>query len=529
MTSCEELAINELVKLEEQYIKTSEALTEWAKELNKGKDSCKTMKAILRERQKTDNRITDSMIHHLPDHLTEEYKHDYEKSTPGQSEILNLAEKIESERLRKLLAQTNDTMPIIAQYDLDVDQILLLSDTEQEQYRDLREDKILHAKHGIHTIDSGFKSKMIECGLLSDDEENKESTKIPSKGFWGDSEYYRYNFMLGDYFDSLGKYFHDYAKTIYVFKPSPEINKEALALLQKWLENRGIPLSVMALIQAKDGMNILANIQDEKYRDSFLGWLKKSVHKFWDYGNHGTGEVDFVQTGEILYKLRLRTDEEIEQAKQEGRTLNKYCVLRVPIKRNFTREQIGDVTTVQIDEKQNQIFIPLPKWYCPNHFNVGCKKCGNEDGFYTYDFVDEKKVILDDDWDGNCNYAYRHINYNTPLIPRDNLEVFAGHFFYKAGCATLANDLSNSIEKFSESVLYTEKKTPIQFVNEQLKVLGIASTTLTPQDIDVEDVKPDKIKEINIDETTKGIEAYNVWYGRAHRTQLKAEYFSDKA
>ena len=224
----------------------------------------------------------------------------------------------------------------------------------------------------------------------------------------------------------------------------------------------------VALIAGSEVTNILENIQDEKNRDTALGWMIKGYHKHQFYGNHGTGEVDFIQTGEYIFRL--------------GKENN--VVIKVPIKRETTREQVGDKTTVRILDKDNQVFIKCPE----------CK-----------------------------------LEWNVPIIGDEERDIFAGDLFYKAVEILMANDLSKSIETICENVIIKEVQTPEQFYEREMKKQGKIINVSGKDPIKVVENKPEKIKETKIDPASKSTISYNIMFGRAHRTQMKSEHFSDQA
>ena len=376
------------------------------------------------------------------------------------SGIKDLLQTLDDERFTELHESTNDTMPEIAEYDLKYDQVNKLSPAERQQYRDIRSKYFSEQKATISHGQTNFEEKMENLGLKSDEESNKKSTIIPPKGLWGVSDTYYYIKGVAERFDTISKYLQDIAKQVYVFKLSKEIDKNALKLLESYHDNRMIPLWEVALTGSEEIVNILENVQDEKNRDTALGWMQKGMDKHWNFGNHGAGEVDYIQTGEYIFRLGEKNN----------------VVIRVPIKREFTREQVGDKTTVKILDKANQIFIECPE----------CK-----------------------------------LKFNKPIVGDEERDLFAGDLFYKATNILLENDLSKAVEEICDNTIFVEHKS----AEDWLKEKGID----VKAKIKVVEQKPEKIKTENLDPNDKAIMGYNIYWGRAHRTADKSEHFSNEA
>lgn len=413
------------------------------------------------------------------------------------SGVKDLLKQLDDERFNELHESTTDTMPEIAEYDLNYDQVSKLSKAERQQYRDIRAKYFSEQKATISHGQTNFETKMENLGLKSDEETNKKSTIIPPKGLWGVSDTYYYIKGVAERFDTIGKYLQDIAKQVYVFKLSKEIDQNALKLLQSYHDNRCIPLWECALIGSEEITNILENVQDEKNRDTTLGWMKKGMDKHWNYGNHGAGEEDYIQTGEYIFKL----------GKEEN------VVVRVPIKREFTREQVGDKTTVKILDKGNQIQVT-----CPNHIDLECAQCKGTQ-FYINKMIkkgdnagDIEKVI----WDGKCG-----LDWNVPIIGDAERDLFAGDLFYKATNILLENDLSKAIEEICDNTIFVQHKTPEQWYKEK--------TGKDIKKVIVVTEKPEKIKTENLNPSDRAEIGYNIYWGRAHRTADKSEHFSNEA
>ncbi len=406
--------------------------------------------------------------------------------------VKDLLKTIDDETFKDLHESTSDTMPILAEYDLNYDQVTKLSPAERQQYRDTRAQYFSEQKATISHGQTNFEEKMQNLGLKSDEETNKKSTIIPPKGLWGVSDTYYYIKGVAERFDTIGKYLQDIAKQVYVFKLSKEIDKNALNLLNQYHDERMIPLWECALVGSEEITNILENVQDEKNRDTALGWMKKGMDKHWNFGNHGAGEVDYIQTGEFIFRLGEKEN----------------VVIRVPIKREFTREQVGDKTTVRLLDIGNQVHVT-----CPNHFDLKCGQCG-----YT-EFTIQREVdgkLKDVKWDRSCG-----LQFNKPIVGDEERDLFAGDLFYKASNILLENKLSQAIEEICDNTIFVQHKTPEQWFKEKTGN-DIKKTIVVTE-------KPEKIKTEKLDPKDRAEIGYNIYWGRAHRTADKSEHFSDNA
>ena len=403
--------------------------------------------------------------------------------------LINLGQDIDDDRLQELLDDTIDAMPVIAQYRLTHEQLNKLSKAEKQQYRDIRARLCSEQKATISHIQTNFEIQMENEGLKSDEESNKKSTIIPPKGLWGVSDTYYYIKGVAERFDTISKYLQDIAKQVYVFKLEKTLDQEVLKLLESYHDERMIPIWETSLVGSEEIINILENIQDEKNRDTALGWMKKGMDKHWNFGNHGAGEVDYIQTGEYIFRL--------------GKTEN--VVVRVPIKREFTREQVGDKTTVKLLDQTNQIHI-----HCPNYIDVSCLSCGGK--YFLINTPDGGNKR----WDGYCG-----LDFNKPIIADEERDLFAGDLFYKATNILLENKLSQAMEGICDNAIFVEHKNANQWFKEKTGKDGV--------DIRVIEEKPEKIKTENLDPADRAVIGYNIYWGRAHRTADKSEHFSNEA
>jgi hypothetical protein len=404
----------------------------------------------------------------------------------------NLNKKISDKHFDDLHTSQNDTMPTIAKRKLTDAQFNRLSPAEQQQYYDIRDKYFSQQKAVVNHSSTNDQTEKQSRGIMSQEQSNKKSTIIPPKQLWGESDTYRYIHEMAEKYDTISKYLRDVAKQVYVFKLDTSLDKEALKLFKQYHDERMVPLWETSLIGAEEIISILENVQDEKNRDTALGWMIKGCDKHWNYGNHGTGEVDFIQTGEYVYKL----------GKDEK------TIIKIAVKRETTREQIGDKTTVRILDKGNQIFI-----HCPNYIDyIKCKECGSE----TFVHKDNPKKI----WDHNCG-----LDFNKPIIGDEERDLFAGDLFYKAADFLRVNKLSQAIETICDGVIYVNHQTPEEFFVAEWKRRG--KDVKVPKNLKViEEKKPEKIKTVDLKPENRAGVGYNILWGRAHRTADKADWFS---
>ncbi len=386
-------------------------------------------------------------------------------NNPITLENLNLG--MDDAELQRRIDSSTDNMPYIAKRKLTYTQIQTLSPSEKQQYAELRKQYISEQKQALHVADEDHNELLSLAGIKSKEETDRKSTQLPPKQLWGKSDTYEFLLTEAEGLESVVKYLYDVAKQVYVFKLGPDLDKELQKDLEEMHDKVIIPMCKMSILKTNMIKYILDNVQDEKNRDTLAGWLQKSVHKFLDYGNHGTGEVDFIQTGEHIMKLGGGT-----------------TVIRIPISREFTREQINDKTTFELTDRTNQMFITCPE----------CK-----------------------------------LEFNKPIITDEKRDVVAGDYFNKALNILLNDPVNRVIEKICDNVIIMPLKTPEQFLIEEYKKKGKDIKGIDFKSIKVITEKPTKIKEADIDPSQKSDVAFNIFYGRSNRTWAKAEYFSENA
>jgi len=447
-------------------------------------------------------------------------------------ENLNLG--IDTELLERYLKSSTDCMPIISKKKLTYTQLMLMSDTEKQQYAELRKKAISEQKASLHIADEDHTELLSLAGIKSTEEKDRKSTQIPPKQLWGKSDTYEFLLNEAEALECVTKYLYDIAKQVYVFKLGKELDKELQKDLQEMHDKVIIPMCKVSILKTNMVKYILDNVQDEKNRDTLGGWIQKAVHKFLDYGNHGTGEVDFIETGEHIMKL-VNNQEEIDTAIANNNDTSKrpvkipkltWTILRIPIKREFTREQISDKTLFELLDSTNQLFI-----HCPNHLDIVCSKCDNRTEFHrvvTRDVTDKNGVMhvetKNEKWDKNCG-----LEWNVPIITDEKRDVIAGDYFDKALNILLNDPVNRVIEKICSNVIIMPLKTPEQFFKEEYSKREKELKGIDFKSIKIVNAKPTKIKEEEIEQSQKTDVAFNIFYGRSNRTWAKAEYFSGKA
>ena len=419
----------------------------------------------------------------LPDEFKDQSKVRSFSGTSSTLENLNLG--ISTEELTKKLESSTDYMPLIAKKRLTLHQLGLLSDSEKQQYVELRTKEKSEQKTNLHNADEYDKEVFQLAGIKNKEEKDRKSTQIPPKALWGKSDTYEFLLAEAEALDCVVKYLYDVAKQVYVFKLGKGLDRELQKDLEEMHDKVIIPMSKVSILKTNMVKYILDNVQDEKNRDTLCGWIEKAVHKFSFYGNHGTGEVDFIETGEHIMKL-VSNQDEIDEAVAEGRKPPKltYSILRIPIFREFTREQISDKTVFELVDSNNQMFIECPQ----------------------------------------C-----HLKWNKPIITDEKRDVIAGDYFNKALNILVNDPVNRVIEKICDNVMTVQLKTPEEFFKEEYKKREKELKGITFKDIKVINMKPIKIKEEDLLDSQKTDVSYNIFFGRANRTWAKSEYFSGKA
>ena len=400
------------------------------------------------------------------------YTRDYDSSNRGKPQLENLnvdlTQKIDDARFEELKSSTNDSIPLLAQNDLTFEQVQQLPESEKEEYFEQRDKLISEQKARISNIASNNELKREALGIKTKEEKEKKFAKIPEKSLWGDGDlYWTINKIIENYETQI-KYMHDFARQVYVFKMEPELDKQAAQYLQNEFHNHILKQFNLILLASRATLDLYGNLQDEKNRDTLLGWMKRAVHKFLNYGNHGAGEVDFIETGIITFKLA-----------PDNKT-----IIRVSIKTPFTREQTGDETVLEIVDQDNQI-------------HVECPEC--------------------------------HLKFNKPIIPDEQRDMFSGDLFKRAVLALADREACKAIESAVDNVIVVEYKSHEEFYKQEMQKRGLKYTDVDVKNIKVVDAKPTKIKEENIDPDSKVAQAYNILYSRAGRKFEKSEWFSEQA
>ena len=277
---------------------------------------------------------------------------------------------------------------------------------------------------------------------------------------------------------AIGDQFLDMSKQVKEFKPTDETLKKAIPQIQKYIQEELKPYAKVATAICSGLKTILRNITDEKYTGTKSGWMKIAVDKFLEAGNHGSGEVNAVLTG--LYIMKLG---KFDIKDDDGKVIKTIdCVIRTPVERETTREQVGDKCVFEIDSEEF----------------VKCPQCG--------------------------------LDFNKPQIADEERDLIAGDIFVEAQQILLKDGLSNFIDYVAKNVITEEIKSPEQFFKEQMKKKYNKEVTDEElKNLKVIENTPEKIKAVDIDPESINRIDHSILNNGARRKHEKAEEFSKKA
>lgn len=423
--------------------------------------------------------------------VPDEFKdHKYDpKSMSNDSTLENLtSNRISNEQLDQLLKSTNDVIPFLCEKQLTLQQVQKLPKIEQKEY--------LKARNKIVSQDKAELSNIAEfCGIQTQEELEKESTILTPEELWGESLAWDYSNAISIMHKIFYSYWKDVADTLYKFKPTDDLDKEAIKVhLKNWLQHELYPMFKIQLAKMHEIKIIMQNFTDQKNAETAQVWMKIGKEKYQSYGNHGSGSVNSVLTGKHIMKLKYyNADDKDEDGNPKKGAKAHWAVLIIPVSRPYTREQTGDKAKFDV----GQIII---------------KTC-------------DKVHIGKDGKPFTCNNEI-YVN-NVPIEIKEDA---IGDLCYQAEKVLLGNGLSNFIETVSDSVAYIDVQTPEQFFKREIK--SKFNKTVTDEDIKLLEkivLKPTKIKAEDIPKDSLKTMAYNPYYGRAGRRHEKAPDFSAKA
>lgn len=407
------------------------------------------------------------------DYVTELLK-DEDFTNPNLSRVNPTNDnQITDEQFDELSNSVFDRTEELAEKELSIKQLDKLSDAEAEQV--LKQDNSV--RKARKTIDNDIIKRNQEYaqkrGLhIEPDKVTKE--RPPSK-YWEVTEASNLCFEARDYHYNLGDQFNDLGNQLVQFPPTIETKEKAIPEFLRYLREELIPYTKVFNGILKGTKGILRNITDEKYTKTKSGWMKEAADKFLRYGNHGSGEVNAVLTG--IYIMKLGKHEIKDEDGNVIKTID--CVIRTPVEREDTREQVGDKCVFEIDSQQ---FITCP----------------------------------------NCTFEF-----NKPAINDEERDLIAGDMFEEQKEILLKDGLSNFIDHVATNVITEEIKTPEQFFKEAMKKkYNIEVTDEELKKLIVIENTPEKIKAINIDPESINRIDHSILHNGARRKLNKAEDFS---
>ncbi len=308
--------------------------------------------------------------------------------------------------------------------------------------------------------------------------EEKVTKERPPEKFWGQSATYDLVQKVANYHYILGDQFTDLARQIEQFKPTSETQKKAIPELEKYIKEELIPYTKLAIASCKGTETILRNITDEKYTGTKSGWMKIAYDKFMESGNHGSGEVNAVLTGIYVMKLGKYNIKD-----EDGKVIKTIdCIIRTPVERETTREQVGDKAIFEIESEQ---FVTCPQ----------------------------------------CN-----LEFNKPAIADEERDLIAGDMFGESRKILIHNGVSNFIDYTANNVITEEIKSPEQFFKEAMKKkYNKEVTDQELKNLKVVENTAEKIKAVDIDPESINRIDHSILNNGARRKHEKAEEFSKKA
>ena len=299
-------------------------------------------------------------------------------------------------------------------------------------------------------------------------EPEKTGKTLPPSEFWGPSEIYERVLEREAMLTIMLKDVKDIRQQLFKFKPNQEIDQ---SLCDKFDHvNREVfePIDKLIFTTNDAYMTLTDPNVDDKWGETLSKWMEIGADKYLAFGNHGSGEIHSVLTGKYVMRLNRTTvlDEDT------GETKAVDAVVTVPIKREFTREQVADKVLMKL----------LSAIDCPV-----------------------------------CKERFK--------LPDEYMDLIAGDLFDRAHKALLVNPLTQFLDAMTNDiVLVKEFKSPQQFYREQCALYRKKVTEEEIANVATIEVKPEKIKL----ETLQKME-FNMKYGNADRRHNMAEHFSDQS
>jgi hypothetical protein len=155
-----------------------------------------------------------------------------------------------------------------------------------------------------------------------------ESSDIPPEHFWGQSEAYYDARGFEQEHAKLSKSWGDVAETLFHFRPTPEVAAYCSKRFKEYKDNDFANFRLANMVLLKAYQNVTNPVSDGKWGELLDGWFKIGWDQKVNCGSHGSGVVNSIDTGEYVIK-------EYKDGRREV----------VGLKREFTREQVGDKTS----------------------------------------------------------------------------------------------------------------------------------------------------------------------------------------
>ena len=309
----------------------------------------------------------------------------------------------------------------------------------------------------------------------------KVSKQLPPENLRGQTEIYELLGETATKFEVISNMFTDLQKQTYNFKPTPETDKKAIAELEQFLDKSFNPLVKVVVEWCEGVKTVMRNITDEKYSDTNRAWMRNAEDKFLSFGNHGSGEVNAVLTNRVIMKLGWK-----EVKDEDGNIIKSVpCIIETPVKRETTREELGDMAVFKLAEFEGQMHITCPE----------CK-----------------------------------LEFNKPIVTDEQMDLIAGDLFHQAKTTLLRDGLSNAIDTLANNVVTEYIQDPKEWFKQKLlDTEGRSPTQQELKDLTIEEGKPEKIKTVDLDPKDVVEKRHGMLRNAATRRADKSEHFSKEA
>ena len=298
----------------------------------------------------------------------------------------------------------------------------------------------------------------------------KTGKTLPSPDYWGPSSIYgrlceREAMLTIELKDTK-----DIRQQLFKYPPqNKQVDDDLVKKFDKVEKEVFEPIDKLIFATKDAYMTLTDPNVDDKWGETLSKWMEIGADKYLAFGNHGSGEIHSVLTGKYVMRLGKKqiTDEDTGEV---IKTID--AVVTVPIKREFTREQVADKV----------LFKPNGHIDCPA-----------------------------------CKERFK--------LPDFDMDLIAGDLFDRAHKALLVNPLTQFLDAMTNDIVLVKQfKSPQQFYREQCALYRKKVTEEEIANVANIEVKPEKIKL----ETLQKME-FNMKYGNADRRHNMAEHFSDQS